>query len=71
MKDGFILISVRDGSSKEEPYRTGKWCVIKEEAMRRLVAYMNQPVPKSRMIFVEDRLWLALRLPGCDATDKA
>ena len=36
MKDGIILISVRDGESDTNLYRTGGWCVLREAAVRKL-----------------------------------
>lgn len=35
MKQGIILVSVRDGESPSNPYRTGGFVVIKEDAVKR------------------------------------
>ena len=37
MKQGVILISVRDGESGDNPFRRGAWVVIKHEAHKRFV----------------------------------
>lgn len=55
---GIIIISVRDGESGENPYRTGGWWVVKEEAVRKII---NQPelltqVLKSRVCFMPDEV---------------
>lgn len=60
MEQGVILISVKDGTDKDNPYRTGKFCVIKIEAAKRILpdAYTT-----SRVCFIEDTAWEKLRLP--------
>ena len=68
MKQGVILISVRDPKSKEEednPYRTGGWVVVKEELIRRLVSppELVEQILKKRMTFVPDEDWDMLGLP--------
>ena len=61
MKQGIILISVRDGESGDNPYRTGGWVVIKEEALKKVI---NDPkLLENRMMFVPDAAWKALGLP--------
>lgn len=39
MKQGIIFISVRDGESGSNPYRSGGWWVIKEEAVRKMFGH--------------------------------
>ena len=36
MKQGIMFISVRDGESGNNPYRTGKLAVVKEEAVEKI-----------------------------------
>ena len=65
MKDGIILISVRDGESGPNPYRTGGWCVLKEAAVRKLIqpASLVNAIVEKRVAFVPDRVWELLGLP--------
>jgi hypothetical protein len=60
MKLGVILISVKDGSDHEDPYRTGGWVVVKKEAARRM---FGESLGKSRMAFLEDTAWDKIGLP--------
>ena len=61
MKQGIILISVKDGSSGDNPYRTGGWCVVKKEAMLNII---NDPkMFEKGMCFVPDSAWKKLGLP--------
>jgi len=56
MKKGIIVISVRDGEmGSENPYRTGGWWVVREEAFRKLLhgEAMEQSCVK-RVCFMED-----------------
>lgn len=55
MKQGIILISVRDGEEGDNPYRTGGWVVIKQEAAEKL--FRNVDFNKQRICFVEDKVW--------------
>lgn len=64
MKRGILLISVRDGESGNNPYRTGRLCVIREEAFKRI--FFGLPCEnalKCRFAFVEDAVWRAIGLP--------
>ena len=63
MEQGIILISVRDDSEKENPYRTGGWCVIKEEIAGKI---FNIDLKTNRIFFIEDTLWEQLNLPISD-----
>lgn len=61
MKQGVILISVKDGESGENPYRTGGWCVVKKEAMLNVI---NDPsLLDTGVMFVPDQAWEMLGLP--------
>ena len=60
MKKGIILISVRKGESGDNPYRTGGWVVIKEEAATRM---FGDHLKESRVAFVDDETWEKLGLP--------
>ena len=61
MRLGIILISVKNGESGKNPYRTGGWCVVKEEAVLRMV---NDPkLLEKRIMFVPDTAWKMLELP--------
>lgn len=62
MKRGIILISVRNGKQDpDNPYRTGAWVVIKEEAAAKI--FTDPMVFQVRAAFIEDELWDKLHLP--------
>ena len=65
MERGIILISVRDeNEGSENPFRTGAWIVIKEDALRRLVdGKTADEICLKRMAFVADSTWNLLGLP--------
>lgn len=65
MKDGIILISVRDGDAAHEPYRTGNMVVVTEEAIRRIVTPtgLADELIRKRVAFVPDAVWVKLDLP--------
>jgi len=53
MTQGIIIISVRDNEpDRDNPYRTGGWWVIKEDAMKRILP--NIDFAKNRVMFLED-----------------
>lgn len=64
IKQGVILISVKDGENGDNPYRTGKFCVIKTEAAKKM---FTDDVMKARICFVTDTDWGKLGLPGKEA----
>lgn len=61
MKQGIILISVDEIKThdKTQPYRSGGWCVIKEDAAARIFG----KAPEGRVAFVTDEAWDKLGLP--------
>lgn len=64
MKEGIMFISVKDGESGNNPYRTGKMCVIKDEAVKKFTSpEMFEQVKKTRMAFIADSIWDMLGLP--------
>jgi hypothetical protein len=65
MRQGVILISVKDTDETENPYRTGGWCVVKDEAILRLVRpqELANAIIKKRVAFVPDDAWDMLKLP--------
>lgn len=64
-KIGVILISVRDGEEGTNPYRTGGWVVLKDDAVRRLVQpqELADEIIRKRVAFVPDQAWDAIGLP--------
>lgn len=62
MKQGIILISVKDGETGNNPYRTGGWVVIKEEALKNVIDNDHEMF-RTRISFIEDSVWLKLGLP--------
>tara|TARA_Y100000592_G_C5376392_1_gene271188 strand:+ start:122 stop:493 length:372 start_codon:yes stop_codon:yes gene_type:complete len=64
MKQGIILISVRDGEPRGNPYRTGGWCVVREDAVRRIFPEaIAEEAASMRFCFVEDAPWDIMGLP--------
>lgn len=59
IKQGVILISVKDGEKSDNPYRTGGWCVITKEAFSR----MFPDVENKGIAFLEDSAWNEIGLP--------
>ena len=67
MEQGIIFISVKNGESGENPYRTGRICVIKEEATKRMIEEpLLSSVLKHRVAFIEDQTWELLGFPSGD-----
>lgn len=64
MAQGVIFISVRDGEAGDNPYRTGGWWVLRDEAVRR----MGQPgelvedILRRRVCFIPDSVCDAIGL---------
>lgn len=72
MAAGVIFISVRDGESGENPYRTGGFAVITDDGVGRVIEdeALREHVLKSRMCFVPDATWDGLGLPrGSETID--
>ena len=71
MKKGIILISVKNGETGANPYRTGGWCVIKEEALRRIVnnKELADDICKKRVTFIPDEVWDKIGLPRGEAKE--
>lgn len=67
MEQGVILISVDESKTadRENPWRTGGWVVIKEEAVRRMISQpeLADSICKKRVAFVPDDAWERLGLP--------
>ena len=61
MKKGVMLASVRDGECGNNPYRTGKIAVIRENAARKI---FGNYIKGKRFAFVEDTVWKTLGLGG-------
>ena len=72
MAQGIILISISNDTTEEEmkkefpnPYRTGGWCVAKQEAIERVFEKTGklENMLKQRFAFVTDEVWDFLGLP--------
>ena len=67
MQQGIILISVDDEKTtdKKNPYRTGGWVVVKEEAVKRILieGEFRDRVLESRCAFITDDVWDKIGLP--------
>ncbi len=63
MKLGVILISVKDGTDNENPYRTGGWCVVKDSAISKFQPQsLVDHILSARVAFVPDEVWNILGL---------
>jgi len=74
MEQGIILISVRDEEPSDNPYRTGGWVVVREEALRRVLHDTpdTAAILSARVAFLPDPVWEALGLPrGTNETTTA
>lgn len=63
MEMGVILVSVRDdgpNTDKENPYRTGAFAVIREEAACRIFGWSQV---QSRFCYITDEAWDKMGLP--------
>ena len=50
MEAGILIISVKDGSNKQNPFRTGMKAAIRDEAFEKVFG----EIPKQRVAFIED-----------------
>ena len=65
MKYGVILISVKDDSKdNEEPYRTGRFAVVRDRGIRKTVhpKELAEVILQKRFCFVPDQVWDLLGL---------
>jgi len=71
MDKGVILISIKDDTKEEDmkgpqpnPYRTGGWVVMTDEAVERLFpTEFSKAAIKMRFMFIEDSVWNHLKIP--------
>ena len=67
MEKGVILISVDEKLSddKTNPWRTGGWCVVKDDFIERVVSdgALKDSILKKRVAFLPDDAWDHLGLP--------
>lgn len=67
MEQGVVLISVDESKTedKQNPWRTGGYCVVTEEAVRRFVTppELAEDICKKRVAFIPDDAWDKLGLP--------
>jgi hypothetical protein len=72
MEQGIILISVDELRSmdRENPWRTGGWCVVREDAILQIInpPELAERVRQTRVAFVPDDAWDALGLPRPSTT---
>jgi hypothetical protein len=50
MKQGVVIVSVRDGTDHDNPYRTGRIFCVREEAVKKMLG----EIPAKRACFIED-----------------
>lgn len=65
MRQGIILISVRDGEAGDNPYRTGHFAVVKQEFIEKVVTNpeARAKVIEKRITYIPDAVWVGLGLP--------
>ena len=67
MEHAIICISVDEEKSDDmqNPYRTGGWCAIKEEAFKRIGVpqELEDAVLRRRVMFLPDNTWDLIGLP--------
>lgn len=68
MGQGVILISCREPKEKddaENPYRTGGWCVVREDLIKRVIQPQElcDDILRKRVAFIPDDAWDMLGLP--------
>ena len=65
MCQGIIFISVKDGETEDNPYRTGGWIVVTEDAMRRIliIPQFADVIARVRFAFVPDHVWDQIGFP--------
>lgn len=66
MKQGLIVISTRDGETGDNPYRTGGFWVLKDEAIERIFGKAAEPVLKRRCCFMENSMAKQLGFPNAE-----
>lgn len=72
MKQGIIVISVKDGETDwKNPYRTGKWVVVSEDFIKRVAkSPVKEDILKRRVAFIEDSVWEKIGLPSKEEIEK-
>lgn len=75
MEKGVLFISTRNGDAQSDnPYRTGGWCVIRDEDVKRMGIEPPQLLARilqQRVCFLTDDTWDTIGLPrGAVAEDK-
>lgn len=65
MKQGIIVISVKNGESGNNSYRTGGWWVLKENAIKNILGHtpdLLADILKKRVVFMPDEVCTMLGL---------
>lgn len=65
MKQGVILIEVRDGESGDDPYRMGGYAVVSQQFIERVISTpeLAQAMLKQRVAYIETSTWDMLGIP--------
>ena len=71
MKQGILLMSIKNDTTDEQmqrpipnPYRTGGWVIIKQEAIERMFSgHFLEFALKHRFMFINDEAWDTMELP--------
>ena len=67
MEDGIIIVSVKDGDTSDNPYRTGRMVVVQEDFIQRSTDEpLTSDILKRRFTYMEDEVWNAIGFPNGD-----
>ena len=73
MKQGIILISVDESKTTDQdnPYRTGGWCVVKEDMLKRTLndQELLDHILQMRVAYLPDEVWDQIGLPRGETKD--
>jgi hypothetical protein len=75
MAKGIILMSVDESKSADHknPYRSGGWCVVKEDMVKRVLGKDKQLLEatlRKRIAFITDEAWDKIGLPRGEIKDE-
>lgn len=59
MKQGVVIISVKDGTDHDNPYRTGRIFCVRDEAVKKMLG----EIPPKRACFIEDSMLDTMGFP--------
>ena len=74
MEKGIILISVDESKTEDNknPYKSGGWCVVKEDMIKRMLEgsqELLEDILRKRVAYLPDGVWDKIGLPRGDMKD--